>query len=281
MTLLLPKHLVDTKWLEENIDDPDIRIIDCHYFLEKREQGVSLESGRQAWEQAHIPNSIFIDLLEELSDTNTPLPFMMPPSSQFAEVISEKGIGDGSRVILYDRERGAWASRLWLMLRENGFTDAAVLNGGWEKWTNENRPSTNAFCPFPATRFTPRRHKPSFFTNKEEVLASIKKGGAYTICALENWEFRQAHIPSSSNIPLSTLLNPHDNTFLPIDDLHRVFRTTGAKKKDRIITYCGGGIASACMAFVLILLGYENVAVYDGSMEEWKRGPNLPVERRV
>ena len=279
MTLLLPEHLVDTKWLEENLDNPDVRIIDCHYDLEKGEKGVSLKSGRQAWEQSHIPNSIYIDLLKELSDTKTDLPFMMPPSSQFAEVMSERGIGDGSRVILYDREKGAWASRLYLMLRENGFTDVSVLNGGWDKWTNENRPSTGVFYPFPGTRFTPRPHKPSFFTNKQEVQGSIHNRDVFIICALENPEFCLAHIPSSLNIPLSTLINPHNNTFLPIDDLDRVFRTTGAKKKDRIITYCGGGIASSCVAFVLILLGYLNVAVYDGSMEEWKRGPNLPVER--
>jgi thiosulfate/3-mercaptopyruvate sulfurtransferase len=281
MTLLLSEHLVDTKWLEEYLDGPDIRIIDCHYDLEKGEKGVSLKSGRRAWEHAHIPNSIYIDLLKELSDANTDLPFMMPPSSHFSEVMSEKGIGDGSRVILYDREKGAWASRLWLMLRENGFTDVAVLNGGWKKWTNENRPSTTAFCPFPGTCFTPRRHKPSFFTHKEEVLGSIQNRDVHLICALDHREFCQAHIPSSLNIPLSTLVTPQDNTFLPIDDLHGIFRTTGAKKKDRIMTYCGGGIASSCIAFLLILLGYENVAVYDGSMEEWKRGPNLPVERRV
>ena len=275
----LPEYLVSTKWLEENLDGPDVRIIDCHYDLEKGERGVSLKSGRQAWEQSHIPNSIYIDLLKELSDANTDLPFMMPPSSQFAEVMSEKGIGDGSRVILYDREKGAWASRLWLMLQEHGFSDVAVLNGGWEKWTNENRPITSTYRPFPGTRFTPRRHKPSFFTNKEEVLGSIQNKDVYIICALENWEFCRAHIPSSLNIPLSTLINPHDNTFLPIDDLHRIFRTTGAKRKDRIVTYCGGGIASSCTAFVLVLLGYENVAVYDGSMEEWSRGPHLPVER--
>lgn len=281
MTLLHHEHLVGTKWLEENLDGPDIRIIDCHYFLEKGEKGVSLKSGRKAWEQSHIPNSIYIDLLEELSDRNTHLPFMMPPSSQFAEVMSEKGIGDESRIILYDREKGPWASRLWLMLRENGLSDVAVLNGGWEKWTNEKRPSTTDFYPFPGARFTPRLHKPSFFTNKEEVLGSIKNRNACIICGLENWEFSHAHIPTSLNIPLSTLINPHDNTFLPIDDLHRVFRTTGAKKKDRIITYCGGGIAGSCIAFVFILLGYENVAVHDGSMEEWARDLNLPVEQRV
>ena len=279
MTLLLPEHLVDTKWLEENLDNPDIRIIDCHYDLEKGEKGVSLISGRRAWEQSHIPNSIYLDLLKELSDANTDLPFMMPPSSHFAEVMSEKGIGDGFKVVLYDGEKGAWASRLWLMLRENGFIDVAVLNGGWKKWTHENRPRSSAYSPFPGTRFTPRSHKPSFFTNKEEVLGSIQKSGVTILGALENWEFCRGHIPSSLNIPLSTLINPHDNTFLPLDDLHRIFRSTGAKKKDRIITYCGGGIASSCTAFVLILLGYENVAVYDGSMEEWSRGPHLPVER--
>jgi thiosulfate/3-mercaptopyruvate sulfurtransferase len=270
--------LVETEWLEKNLQDPRLRIIDCHYYISIKENNVSLKSGRSAWDQAHIPNSLYVDLLEELSDPTTNLPFMMPALSHFCDVMSQKGIGNDTTVIIHDREQSPWASRLWLMFQEYGFANAAVLNGGWKKWLDEGRPVTVEPSSFSPATFTARPHHPSFFTDKEEVLRAIHDGHAVLICALDHESFFRGHIPHSLNIDARMFVHPETNAFFSLKDLNDIFKSIGATKADRIITYCGGGIASSCAAFALILAGYENVAVYDGSMEEWARDPDLPIE---
>src|SRR5690606_29134825 len=99
-------------------------------YLRRDEQGrPTVESGRDDWARAHIPGSGFADLPGDLSDHSQSLRFMMPPSEQFAEAMSSYGVGEGTRVVLYDRATGAWAARIWWMLRAFGFDQAAVLDG--------------------------------------------------------------------------------------------------------------------------------------------------------
>jgi thiosulfate/3-mercaptopyruvate sulfurtransferase len=278
MNTKLPGVIVDTDWLEENLHNPDVRIIDSHYFLEYTEDGVSLTSGRSAWEKSHIPGSLFVDLLEELSDKQTELPFMMPSASQFADVMSRNGADDGSAVVIYDRTTSMWASRLWLMLKECGFNNAAVLDGGWTKWVKDKKPVTAEKVSHPSAAFTCKPRTPSLFTTKEEVLKAIDNKDVSIICALEKEIFEKGHIPTSLTVPSDSLVDPDDNTFLPVEQLEALFEKAGVNKHQRIITYCGGGIAGSCDAFILLMLGYNNVALYDGSMEEWSRHPELPIE---
>jgi thiosulfate/3-mercaptopyruvate sulfurtransferase len=278
MNTKLPGVIVDTDWLEENLHNPDVRIIDSHYFLEYTEDGVSLTSGRSAWEKSHIPGSLFVDLLEELSDKQTELPFMMPSASQFADVMSRNGADDGSAVVIYDRTTSMWASRLWLMLKECGFNNAAVLDGGWTKWVKDKKPVTAEKVSHPSAAFTCKPRTPSLFTTKEEVLEAIDNKDVSIICALEKEIFEKGHIPTSLTVPSHSLVDPDDNTFLPVEQLETIFAKAGVNKHQRIITYCGGGIAGSCDAFILLMLGCNNVALYDGSMEEWSRHPELPIE---
>ena len=278
MSTKLPGAIVDTDWLEDNLQNPDVRIIDAHYFIEHREDGVSLTSGQSALEESHIPGSLFVDLLEELSDKTTELPFMMPSASQFADVMSSNGVGDDSAIVIYDRATSMWASRLWLMLKECGFNNAAVLDGGWTKWVKDKKSVTAETVSYPYAAFTCKPRTPSLFTTKEEVLDAIHNKDARIICALEKEIFEKGHIPTSLNVPSHSLVDPDDNTFLPVEQLEALFAKTGANKHQRIITYCGGGIAGSCDAFILLMLGYNNVALYDGSMEEWSRHPELPIE---
>ena len=114
-----------------------------------------VESGRAKWAEGHIPGAGFVDLQDELSDRTCKLRFMMPPAAQFAEAMGRAGVGDGVRVILYDRAVNMWAARIWWMLRAFGFDDAAVLNGGLKKWTVEGRPVATDAGTRPARTFTP------------------------------------------------------------------------------------------------------------------------------
>jgi len=279
MALKLPGPLVTTQWLAANLSNKDIRIIDCSYFLEKSKQGLVPKSGRKEWDKEHIPNSIYIDLLKELSDNSSKLPFMMPSQEQFEKIISEKGIGNDNAVVTYDREKTAWASRVRLMFINFGFKNIAVLDGGWKKWTGENRAVSSEKETYVKTCFNASKNGNNIFTDKSDVLKSIENGSAVIINTLDNKDYKEGHIPKSINIPSSALIEENTNSFIPVDSLREIYKKAGIKKEDRIITYCGGGISASCGATALMLSGFENVSVYDGSMAEWSSDYDLPIEK--
>jgi thiosulfate/3-mercaptopyruvate sulfurtransferase len=247
---------------------------------------MQVESGREEWEGAHIPGSAFADLPGELSDRTSPLRFMMPPAEQFADAMSALGVGEGTRVVLYDRAAGSWAARIWWMLRVFGFDDAAVLDGGWTKWTAEGRSTSSEGPTHPRGAFVARPRE-RLIANREEVLAAVGDGGTCVINALSEEQHRgdagaaygrSGHITSSVNVPAGSLVDPQTNAFLPLEALRVRFQGVGATNSKRVITYCGGGIAASSDAFVLTLLGVPNVAVYDASLSEWAADPALPME---
>lgn len=285
--------LVETRWLDEHLDDPDLRTLDCTVFLRfDPDTGArNAESGRAEWAQAHIPGSAFADLLNDLSETEDPsFPMQMPTAEKFAASMSALGVGDGTAVVLYDRAGNMWAARVWWMLRAFGFDNAGVLNGGWTKWVAENRPvSAEPPRVEPAT-FTPRP-RPELIASKKEVLESINQSERCILNALSPEDHagagppkygRAGRIPSSVNVPAvgeSGVVDPETGTYRSGEELQQRFGDVGATSRDKVITYCGGGIAASSAAFALHLIGVDNVAVYDGSMSEWGNDPELPIER--
>lgn len=172
------------------------------------------------------------------------------------------------------------------MLREYGFDNAALLNGGFQKWAREGRPvETGPAHPRPPARFIIRERR-RLMVNKEEVLAAINDGGVCTINALRaeqhagtggNTYGRPGHITGSVNVPAAELVNPETNELLPAAELRRRFAAVGAMDR-RVINYCGGGIAASADAMILVMLGHPDVKVYDASLSEWAVDPSLPME---
>jgi thiosulfate/3-mercaptopyruvate sulfurtransferase len=280
--------LVETNWLEEHLNDTDLRLLDCRVLLLPEDAGgFRLESGRPNWEEGHIPGSGFVDFVTDLSDPHSALPLMMPPAAQFADAMTRAGVSAHTRVILYDDFYNIWAARVWWMLRTSGFDNAAVLNGGWHKWTQEGRPVSDR--PVAPTRgqfvATPR---PALMAGKQEVLEAIQTPSSCLLNALTAEDHagtggmiqypRPGRIASSENVSFYDLVDPQTHAYLPAEQLREKFEAVGATGAQHVITYCGAGIAASSEAFVLTLLGLEDVAVYDGSLMEWAADASLPME---
>ncbi|MBL6078136.1 sulfurtransferase [Belnapia sp. T18] len=283
-----PEAIVTTAWLAEHLDDPALRIFDCTTYL-RYETGTGrpyrVESGRADYEQGHIPGSAFLDLQGELSDISAPTNFMMPAPEDLAARFAAKGIGEGTRAILYSRKNIQWATRVWWMLRAVGFDNAAVLDGGFDKWSAEARPVEAAEARYPAAKLA-AAPRSGLFVGKQEVKAAIGDPGACTINALapdlhrgDTPRYgRPGRIPGSVNVPVSEVIDSASLTLKTPKSVAAIFTSVGADLSKRIILYCGGGIAATLDAFLLHQLGYQDIAVYDASMSEWAKDETLPIE---
>jgi len=279
-------QLVSGHWLEKELGAPDTRVLDCSVVMDVDPEGHrQYRPGGPDWAQSHIPGSAHVDLFTQISDGSTPYPFMLPPPEQFSAAMSELGVGVGTRVVLYDSAINAWASRVWWMLRAFGFDDAAVLDGGWRSWTKDGRPTSIDPAPtYPPGDFV-ARFRPGLFVGKEEVLSAIDRSDVCIVDALPESMYRgdrqdyarPGHIPGARNVPFGYLVDLDTHRYLPEDRLRTVFSEVLSAEPGRVITYCGGAIAASSDAFVLDLLGVENVAIYDGSLSEWAADPTLPL----
>lgn len=263
--------IVATDWLEEHLQDPDLRILDCHARSRPSEDGAGhvFESGRDHYERGHIPGAVFADVVNELSRRDTDLPLMLPDREQFAVAMGRYGVGERTRVVLYDASVGLWAARVWWMLRAYGFTAASVLDGGWCKWKKEGRPvSTEIFEPEPA-RFVARL-QPQLNASRAEVAESIDDTEVLVVGALDP---APDSIPNSSSLPGISLVDPETNALLPRERLRSLLAEAGLLDARRVVTYCDAGAMASLDALVLTLLGHADVAVYDGSLAEWTMKP--------
>lgn len=273
--------LVDTGWLEQRLDDPALRIVDATVQI-KMWPFPRIRSGRRGWKKAHIPGAVFSDL-RRLADPATPThAFALPSAERFAEAMGRLGIGPGARVVLYDARENMWAARLWWLLRLFGFDQASVLDGGWTAWSRENRPTCSKPCSYPPATFEPRP-RPDLLVNKEQVLEAIDDPHTCIVSALgrrqhrgERNEYRRrGHIPSARNVTAWEILERETQRYRPVDELKERFGDI--LETDRVITYCGAGIAAASAALALHTLGHRNVAVYDGGLVEWCADRTLPL----
>ncbi len=278
--------LVSGAWLEKELGAPDLRVLDCSVVMEVDTDGRrQYRPGGSDWERSHIPGSAHVDLFEQISDTSSPYPFMLPSAGQFGAAMAQLGVGDGTRVVLYDSAINAWASRVWWMLRAFGFDDAAVLDGGWRSWTADGRPiSADPPPQHPPVTFTPRPRS-GLFVGREQVLEALDRSEVCIVDALPDVMYRgerqdyarPGHIPSARNVPFGAVVDLNTHRYLPEDRLRAAFTEVLSAEPDRVITYCGGAIAASSDAFVLHLLGVENVSIYDGSLFEWAADPSLPL----
>lgn len=282
-----PEFLIDTATLAERLAEPELRVFDCTtHLIPDPKTTYQVVPGRADFERGHIPGAQFIDLQADLSDPSQRLRFMRPTADAFASAMRRFGVGQNSTFVLYSTTTPQWATRVWWLLRVFGFDRAAVLDGGWRKWTGEGHPvETGPARPRPPGDFAVRPPRP-LMAGKEEVLQAIGDGAVCTLNALSaeqhagtggNTYGRPGRIKGSVNLPAAQLIDPATGAFLPADELRGRFDRVGAFDR-AVITYCGGGIAASADAFALVLLGHPNVRLYDASMSEWAVDPALPME---
>lgn len=278
--------LISTGWLADNLTDPRVRILDCTVRLYPLPGGdMRAESGLAGFEKEHIPGAGFADLIEDLSDGESPLRFTLPGADCFAQAMGALGVGNDTRLVLY-AEQAHWATRLWWMLRHFGFDAASILDGGLHAWKAEGRAlEAGPPQPVPSRDFNASATR-GLFCDMSAIEQAIGDAGIVTINALLPEQHagtggahygRPGRIPGSLCVPARDLVDPETKRFRPLGDLKEDFERIGALSVPEVITYCGGGIAASGDSFVLFLLGQENVRIYDASLQEWARS-NLPMD---
>jgi thiosulfate/3-mercaptopyruvate sulfurtransferase len=273
--------LVTTEWLDRHLDDPDLVVLDCTVHTELDSGGSFRNvSGRADYGAGHIPTAGFADLTGDLCDGNSPIEFAVPTPEQFCFAMGALGVGDDSRVVLYDASYSAWAARVWWMLRWVGFDRAALLDGGLKAWKDEGRPLSTE----PARRVAKQLNavlRPELIADRDEVLAAVNGGAVCLIDTLPEVYYRgeqtlygrPGHIPGASNTSALELLDELGH-YRSHDELVAMF---DGDRNARTITYCGGGIAASSNAFIMTRLGFTDVAVYTASLQEWAADPANPM----
>jgi thiosulfate/3-mercaptopyruvate sulfurtransferase len=287
MSLHIPSPLVSSDWLQQHLADPGLRILDCSQVMQKRPDGsFGFVPALEDFAAGHIPGSNFVDVTRQLSDLNHHLPLMMPAPAQLAAALQGLGIGDDTAVVLYDRGNHAWAARVWWMLRANGFDNAAVLDGGWQRWVAQQGPQEQDVRPYaPAGKLT-LQERSGLMVDRHVVLDALDDPAALLLHSLPLPMFtgevvayaRPGRIKGSQNLYCELLIDPVSKCFHPPQRLRELVGSTRAFDAGRVIAYCGGGIAASNNALALTLLGLTGVAVYDGSLSEWTADPDLPME---
>lgn len=273
--------LVSTQWLAERLKAPDVRVVDASYFLPHEGRNAKAEYLEQ-----HVPGAVFFDI-DEIAESESSLPHMLPSPEKFSSRVRKLGLGDGVRIVVYDSRGFFSAPRVWWTFRTFGHRDVAVLDGGLPKWIAEGRPLDSGAITPGERHFTARFNTLAVrdagqitanLASRREQLVDARARGRFEGSEPELWPGRRAgHIPGSRNLPFNELIGS-DGTLLPAGELRRKFEAAGLDLRKPIVTSCGSGITAAVLALGLELAGAKDVALYDGSWAEWGLPGEHPVE---
>jgi len=263
--------LVSTSWLAEHLDDADVRVVDCRWYLRPFDQ----RNGDDEYRKAHIPGAVHARWDTELADPERPDLWMLAGSQRFAEAMSRRGIGDDTFVVAYDDQHVTVAARLWWALRVYGHTAVAVLDGGIVKWQAEGRQVSAQVPQYPPACFTPR-FNPALYATHDDVLAAHGSDIRLVDGRMAGARAEDGgQIPGSITAPGITFTGA-GGTWAGATEAQRRLLVAGAQLGEPTIAYCRGGVGACGTALAYAIAGQEDVAVYDGSWTEWSADPDAP-----
>jgi thiosulfate/3-mercaptopyruvate sulfurtransferase len=276
MTEVLMDSLVSTDWLAQHLGEPDLVLVDSSWHMPAMNR-----SGRDEYLNAHIPGARFLDI-DELSDRSCPSPHMLPGAAEFGAALEQLGVDREDRIVVYDNSPIRTAARGWFMLRYFGAANVAILDGGFQKWLAEGRPTESGEPKLRHATFD-AHEQPGQAVRKQEILAGLD-------CALldargkgrfEGTEpepragVAGGHIPGARNLPFGAVYDDQGR-FRPADELRRLFADAGIDPARPFIASCGSGVTATSLIFAAHLLGSDLGKLYDGSWTDWGSDPATP-----
>ncbi len=278
----MDENLVSTDWLATHMAAPDVVIVDASWHLPTAGRDPKAE-----YLAEHIPGALFFDI-DEIADTESPLPHMLASPEKFASRMRKMGIGDGKRIVVYDTAGLFSAARVWWTFRVFGHTDVAVLDGGLAKWKAEGRPLEDGPPPPSQERHFTARRQASMVNDRDDVVAAIAGNTIQIADARSPARFaaaepeprpgvRGGHMPGARNVHYARLLDA-TGCLKPVDEIRQAFVDAGIDLSRPIITSCGSGVTAAILLLGLELIGHNDHGLYDGSWSEWGADAALPVE---
>lgn len=280
------ENLVSTAWLAAELGSPDLVVLDCSTYL-PGEAG----NKQDGFRAAHVPGARLFDI-DLIADPEDTLPHMVPSAARFAKLVGALGVSNASRVVFYDQHGLRSSARGWWMMRLFGHEKAAVLDGGLPVWQREGQPVETGDAPPPAA---PAVFVPDFQAERLRGIGDVKRivrqggGGALILDARARGRFAgtapeprkelpSGHMPGAANLPSSELLGP-DLLVKDRATLRAMFEAAGVTPERPVVTSCGSGVTACALALGLVLAGFPEPAVYDGSWTEWAGRPETPKAR--
>jgi thiosulfate/3-mercaptopyruvate sulfurtransferase len=268
MTYAHPEQLVETDWVAAHAADANVRIVDM------RQNG---------YVEGHVPGAVYISPVA-IRDAKAP-PTFLPTPAAFEEMMAKLGISDSTRVVVYDERGGIYAARLWWILNYYGHSNVALMNGGWIKWTAEQRSASTAAASPGTAKFT-ARPQTHWVATASDVVGAIGKAGVTIVDARTPAEIdgkdlrnikRGGFVPSSVPVYWEDLLDAQKKTFKPADELKKIYEERGIVPSNEVIAYCQVGMRASVDLFALHLIGYDRLRNYYGAWEEWGNRDDLPL----
>jgi thiosulfate/3-mercaptopyruvate sulfurtransferase len=275
-----PNVLVDTQWVEDHVNDNNVRIAEVDY------------DPKANYNLGHIPNAVLFDWKKDIND---PLNRNIISKDDCSTLLQKAGINNDTILVLYGDFNNWFAAFAFWVFKYYGYKDIRLMNGGRKKWLEEDRPISKESPNFSKGNFQAAEPDESIrvyldyvrnrVMSQQGTLVDVRSPAEFTgqITAPPEYPTEHAqrggHIPSAQNIPWGQAVN-EDGTFKSVEDLKKLYEPKGITPDKEVIAYCRIGERSSHTWFVLkYLLGYPNVKNYDGSWTEWGNMINNPIEK--